>query len=45
MSQKYKFGYYLKPVYVSGFLHWSEQKQTGLLKLHIHSLPVGTSEI
>ncbi len=42
MSQKYKLLYYLKRVYVGGFSHWSEQKlQTGLLKMHIHSLPVG----
>ncbi len=39
MSQKYKLLYYLKRIYVGGF---SEQKlQTGLLKMHIHSLPVG----
>ncbi len=26
---------------MGGFSHWSEQKlQTGLLKMHIHSLPV-----
>ncbi len=35
---------------MGGFSHWSEQKlQTGLLKMHINSLPVGgafgTSEI
>ncbi len=42
MSQKYKLLYYLKQVYVGGFSHWSKQKlQTGLLKMHIHSLPVG----
>ncbi len=23
------------------WVDWSEQKQTGLLKMHIHSLPVG----
>ncbi len=41
MSQKYKLLYDLKLVYVGGFSHWSEQKmQTGLLKMHIHSLPV-----
>ncbi len=41
-SQKYKLLYYLKQVYLGGFSHWSEQKlQTGLLKMHIHSLPVG----
>ncbi len=50
MSQKYKLLYYFKRVYVGGFSHWSEQiQQTGLLKIHIHSLPVGgafgTSEI
>ncbi len=50
MSQKYKLLYYLKWVYVDGFSHWSKQKlQTGLLKMHIHSLPVrgafGTLEI
>ncbi len=28
-----------KRVYVGGFSHWSEQKlQTGLLKMHIHSI-------
>ncbi len=38
-SQKYKLLYYLKRVYVGGFSHWSEQKlQTGLLKMHIHSI-------
>ncbi len=37
MSQKYTLLYYLKRVYVGGFL--SEQKlQTGLLKMHIHSI-------
>ena len=42
MSQKYKLLYYLKQIYVSEYSHWSEQKlQTGLLKMHIHSLPVG----
>ncbi len=42
MSQKYKLLYYLKWIYVGGFSHWSEQKlQTGLLKMHNHSLPVG----
>jgi len=42
MSQKYALLYYLKLIYVGEFLHWSEQKQqTGLLKMHIHSLPVG----
>ncbi len=42
MSQKFKLLYYLKRVYVGGFLLWSKQKlQTGLLKMHIHSLPVG----
>ncbi len=42
MSQKYKLLYFLKWIYVGGFSHWSEQKlQTGLLKMHIHSLPVG----
>ncbi len=42
MSQKYKLWYYLKRVYVGGFSYWSEQKpQTGLLKMRIHSLPVG----
>ncbi len=50
MSPKYKLLYYLKRFYVGEFSHWSEQKlQTGLLKMHIHSLPVGgafgTSEI
>ncbi len=48
MSQKYKLCY-LKLIYVGVFSHWSEQKQTGLLKMHIHSLPVrgafGKSEI
>ncbi len=39
-----------KQVYVGGFSYWSEHKlQTGLLKTHIRSLPVGgafgTSEI
>ncbi len=39
MSQKYKLLYYLKGVYVGGFSHWSEQTlQTGLLKMHIHSI-------
>ncbi len=45
MSQKYKLLYYLKQVYVGGF----SSLQTGLLKMHIHSVPVGgdfgTSEI
>ncbi len=42
MSQKYKLLYYLKLLYVGGFSHWSEPKlQTGLLKMHIHSLSVG----
>ncbi len=45
MSQKYKLLYYLKQVYVGGF----SSLQTGLLKMYIHSVPVGgafgTSEI
>ncbi len=37
MSQKYKLCY-LKCFYLGGF---SQKLQTGLLKMHIHSLPVG----
>ncbi len=33
MSQKYKLLYYLKRVYVGG-----QKLQTGLLKMHIHSI-------
>ncbi len=42
MSQKYVLLYYLNRFIVGGFSHGSEHKlQTGLLKTHIHSLPVG----